>query len=291
MLKNRIISAVIILSGVFLAATLLPPLFVLLFTVALSSVAQMEFYRFMKSAGMPVHRLLGLVCGAALITVTMLTIGSETDSLLRAYRWEQVVLVVIVLSVFIAHLFDSKCEAPIESVSCTLLGIMYVPFLFNFYMKLAYGFEQSFVGISDTGRMLIFYSVVVIKITDVGAYFTGRLLGRHKMFPRVSPGKTWEGFAGGIVWAVAASMIFCYFSGSVLGMIRLPMMHAVILGFILALSGVVGDLFESLMKRAAGAKDSGTKVPGMGGLMDVFDSLLFGVPVLYVYVKIFLETS
>ena len=69
------------------------------------------------------------------------------------------------------------------------------------------------------------------------------------------------------------------------------MIHAFILGVVLALSGVVGDLFESLMKRAAGTKDSGSKVPGMGGLMDVFDSLLFGVPVLYIYVKIFLETS
>ncbi len=291
MLKYRIKSAIVILSGVTLAATCLPPLGVLLFAIAMSTIAQLEFYRFMKDAGIPVRRFLGLFCGAMLLAVTMFTIGSDTDTLLRGYRWEQLVLVAIVLSVFVAYLFDSKCENPIAGISCTLLGIFYVPYLFNFYPKLAYGFEHSTIGVSDTGRMLIFYSVVVIKTTDIGAYFTGRMFGKHKMFPRVSPAKTWEGLAGGVVWAVVASIVFCKVTLGVLGDVTLPMFHAVILGFVLAVVGVLGDLFESLIKRAAGAKDSGTKVPGMGGILDVFDSLLFGVPVLYIYIKLFLDIS
>lgn len=292
MLRNRIISGLVILVGVFLAASYLPPLGTLLFIITVSSVAQLEFYRFMKSAEIPVDRFVGLVSGAVLIAVTMFTVGSDSDALLKGYGWEEVLFLAIVISVFISQLFNARCEKPIVCASCTLLGFLYVPYLFNFYTKLAYGFERSehAVGVSYTGKMLVFYSVVVIKITDVGAYFTGRLLGKHKMFPRVSPGKTWEGLAGGVVSAVTASIIFCKCTAGMLGIIEFPMVHAVILGFLLSVIGVIGDLFESLVKRAAGVKDSGTKVPGMGGILDVFDSLLFGVPFLYVYIKIFLES-
>ena len=127
-----------------------------------------------------------------------------------------------------------------------------------------------------------------MKITDVGAYITGTLLGRHKLIPRISPGKTWEGAFGGVTVAVITSITFLVLRDHSLGTVQISTMHAAVLGLLLGVVGTVGDLFESLLKRASGAKDSGAVVPGMGGLLDVLDSLLFAAPVLYVYLRLFL---
>lgn len=293
MLKHRLISGIVIGITVFTVATYMPPVGALLFIVLLSSVAQLEVYRFMRSAGLPVQRLVGVLCGAALITVTLFTENSCNGLSENRIIGEQLVLLAIVLSVLIAHLFQSKCTNPLVSVACTLFGIMYVPYLFNYFTKLAFGFEKasSGYGVSETGRLLVFYAVIVVKSADVGAFFVGRKFGKHKLFPRVSPGKTWEGFAGGLVMSVCASVIFWYRCDGALGLVILPLSHALIMGVLLSTIGVIGDLFESLLKRSAGAKDSGTKVPGMGGSMDVFDSLLFGVPAMYAYVRLFLDMA
>jgi phosphatidate cytidylyltransferase len=132
--------------------------------------------------------------------------------------------------------------------------------------------------------MLIFYLVIVVKSTDTGAYFTGRLLGKHKLFPKISPGKTWEGFVGGLLTAILASCLFSLYTGFSLGEVDFPLRNAAVLGLVLALAGVIGDMMESLIKRATGTKDSGSVILGMGGILDVLDSLLVGAPVLYLYI-------
>ena len=109
------------------------------------------------------------------------------------------------------------------------------------------------------------------------------LIGRHKMIPRISPGKTWEGFAGAILVSTLASLLFVQFLGQ-----KMPGMnwtHAVILGVVLGICAVVGDLIESLFKREAGAKDSGRFFPGIGGMLDLLDSLLFNAPIMYLYLR------
>ena len=146
-------------------------------------------------------------------------------------------------------------------------------------------------SVGHTGRMMILYLVAVVKMSDVGAFFTGRSLGRHKLFPRLSPKKTIEGLAGGIVSSVVVSLLFFWLTGGALGSIQFGLIDAIALGIILPIVGVFGDLFESLLKRAAGMKDSGTLIPGMGGVLDVLDSLLFGAPVLYAYVVLFLDSA
>jgi phosphatidate cytidylyltransferase len=103
------------------------------------------------------------------------------------------------------------------------------------------------------------------------------------MIPRISPGKTWEGFCGAIVVSTAASVIFAHVAGAHLTGMTLP--HAVILGIILSIGAVVGDLIESLFKREAGLKDSGRLFPGVGGILDLLDSLLFNAPLMYLYLR------
>jgi phosphatidate cytidylyltransferase len=117
----------------------------------------------------------------------------------------------------------------------------------------------------------------------MGAYAVGSLIGRHKMIPRISPGKTWEGFAGAILASTLASLAF-----NALAQDRLAGMnwlHAVVLGVLLSTSAVVGDLIESLFKREAGVKDSGRFFPGIGGILDLLDSILFNAPLMYLYLR------
>jgi phosphatidate cytidylyltransferase len=160
----------------------------------------------------------------------------------------------------------------------TLFGLMYVPWLLNFIQKINF-----FTGLGGDGKFYVFYFILVTKFSDTGAYVVGSLIGKHKMIPRISPGKTWEGFAGAIVVSTGASLVFVHFFSS--HMKGMNPIHAVILGVVMSSTAVIGDLIESLFKREAGLKDSGKFFPGIGGILDLLDSLLFNAPIMYLYLR------
>jgi phosphatidate cytidylyltransferase len=120
-------------------------------------------------------------------------------------------------------------------------------------------------------------------MSDTGAYCVGSLIGKHKMIPRVSPGKTWEGFAGGIAFSILSSWAFFSFANSHFA--GMTFEWAIALGAVLGVGSVLGDLIESLMKREADMKDSGSFFPGIGGILDLLDSLLFNAPIMYLVLK------
>jgi phosphatidate cytidylyltransferase len=153
---------------------------------------------------------------------------------------------------------------------------MYVPWLLNFISKINF-----FPGVE--GRYYLLFFIIITKFSDTGAYAVGSLIGRHKMIPRISPGKTWEGFGGALVVSVLASLVFVHFAGA--HMRGMNWRHAIILGLVLGLAAVVGDLIESIFKREAGVKDSGKFFPGIGGILDLLDSLLFNAPLMYLYLR------
>ena len=134
--------------------------------------------------------------------------------------------------------------------------------------------------------MMVF--IVVSKMSDTWAYCTGQLIGRTKMIPRVSPGKTWEGFAGGIIFSMVAAWLFVHFAEGPFK--NVPLAHALSLGVVLGVGSVFGDLVESLFKREAGMKDSGSFFPSVGGILDILDSLLFNAPLMYLYLKYILPS-
>ncbi len=290
MLKQRLASGALIGGVLVLVANYLPPVFAWLLLVAIAMLALQEFYAMANRAGYPVFRGVGTLCGAAMITATYWTTGPDASHLANGYKWENLILFATLLAMFLRQFPQKRNEQPIATIAVSLLGVWYVPFLFNYFTRLAFGWEgaTSAMRVSPTGRWLILYLVAVVKCSDIGAYFTGRFLGRHKLFPRLSPKKTWEGFFGGVAASVAVSAIFQQATGGMLGKVAFSMGHALVLGLVLAVAGVLGDLFESLLKRASDTKDSGTLIPGMGGLLDVLDSLLFGAPVLYAYARLFL---
>jgi phosphatidate cytidylyltransferase len=291
MLRQRLISGGLVGGAFLLAVFYLPPFGGLLVLLSIATMGLLEFYRMVNSAGIPTYRNIGVLCGLALITSTFFNIGPGHASLDRAYKLEHLIMLATLIIVFVRQFPQKLNDKPLQTMGCTLFGIWYVPYMFNFVTRLTYQWNTSdaLPCVTQTGGLLVLYVIVVIKFTDIGAYFVGSMFGRHKLLPRISPGKTWEGLAGGIAAAVSASWLFCRLIHFDFIAFKMTPFDATILGLLLAGVSVVGDMFESLVKRASGIKDSGSVLPGMGGILDVIDSILFGAPVFYAYVSLFLK--
>ncbi len=276
---------------VLVSAFFLPSVCIIALLTLIAAAAILEFYRLLDVAGIPSFRVVGVLAAIALVLGTGWSLVVPRVLGVRVFEAEVFVLFITVTAVLLRQFPQKHNTQPLATVACTLLGILYVPMLFNFFTKLAFTWGESspFATVSATGVALPIYLIVVVKVTDIGAYFTGRLFGRHKLIPRISPGKTWEGFIGGILTGLLTSLMFRAANGGCFGQVAWSWFDAVALGLLLPLIGTVGDLTESLLKRAAGVKDAGSMVPGMGGLLDVLDSLLFAAPALYYYVAFVLK--
>lgn len=240
-----------------------------------------EFYDLVERRGLACYRFWGITLGLVLMTATFLyftgIIPHAHESLpAKANDFEVAIVVLSVLALCVRRFVDKRLETGMVAIATTLFGFLYVPWLLNFIAKIAFH-----PGID--GRYYVLYFILVTKFSDVGAYVTGSLMGRHKMIPRISPGKTWEGFAGAVVWSTGASVGITMLLGERLQ--GMTVGHAVVLGMVLSVAAVVGDLIESLFKREAGAKDSGRIFPGIGGILDLLDSLLFNAPLMYLYLR------
>jgi phosphatidate cytidylyltransferase len=269
--------------GAFWAVVLLyvPPMGLFLLLLACSTLCQWEFYKLAEQGGFATCRSIGLALGALwLVTLFAYPAGSG------GVRLEPLLLIGAGGLLLVHLLFDPRARRPMESAAITLLGLFYVPFLLSFYVRLAQWDAAGPLILSRGGIFLAFYASLVVKFTDVGGYAAGMICGRHKMFPRISPAKSWEGLAGGLTLAVAFSVgaVLIARSWSVVPVTPLTHMSLPVaagLGLLLGVVGVLGDLVESMFKRSVNAKDSSGILPFMGGLLDVFDSLLFAPAVLY----------
>jgi phosphatidate cytidylyltransferase len=167
-------------------------------------------------------------------------------------------------------LSNSSLDDALPSSAIAVLATLYVGMLGGSLIRLHDDFT--------TGWKLVLFLLMVVWLGDAGAYYVGKSLGRHKLSPRISPKKTVEGLAGGIAVSIITAVIvhFTFFK-------ELPIVHAIVAGVILSIAGVIGDLAESMWKRSAAVKDSGTLIPGHGGFLDRFDSIFFTAPILYSY--------
>jgi len=163
-------------------------------------------------------------------------------------------------------------EEALPSSAIAIMATLYVGMLGGSLIRLRNDFPQSI------GPKLVFFLVLVVWLGDAGAYYVGKRFGRHLLSPRISPKKTIEGLIGGIAVSVLTAVVihFTFFQA-------FPLVHAIIAGIILSVAGVIGDLAESMWKRSAAVKDSGTLFPGHGGFLDRFDSVFYTTPILYVY--------
>lgn len=175
-----------------------------------------------------------------------------------------------------------------EGIAFTLFGVLYLPWLFSFVLKILYLTPRTATG-ELTGTYYAILLIVITKFADVGAFLCGSLFGKHLFCPNISPKKTWEGFFGALFFSLAASLIF-YF----LFQHQLPLLTpglVIILSLGLAPIGIAGDLAESLLKRSLHTKDSSQTLPGIGGGMDLIDSILFTAPLFYFILQFFLLRS
>jgi phosphatidate cytidylyltransferase len=245
-------------------------------------IALLEFYRMLDHQGLPNFKVTGMICGAVMLGGSFYYFSKMGPA--RSYDFEVAVLLFFLLTVFARQMFARlRHDEPLQTMAYTLFGLLYVLWLYNFITKIVYVMPRSSAGMV-TGQFYVLYLIAVTKFSDMGAYLTGSLVGRHLMTPQISAKKTWEGFFGALAFALLCSLaLFKLMPGH---LSALTWTHATILGLLLGFAAVVGDLAESIIKRSTGVKDSGNLLPGIGGALDLVDSLLFTAPLLFFYLRL-----
>ncbi|MEP6820029.1 MAG: phosphatidate cytidylyltransferase [bacterium] len=269
---SRIITAVIALP-ILIASILVPwlqPLFVAIAAAALV-FGLYEFYVLARKKDMKPDVGAGFLGGAALFTIFYFATPDRVDRL--DLPTIALVLIVLTIGTLVAAMFrGAPFEKMIAASGVTILGVLYVVLLGGHLVALRTGFEQKL-----SAHLLSFFFLVLMG-ADTGAYYVGRAIGKHKLAPTISPGKTWEGVVGGLAAALALATAahFWFFK-------ELPLKWALPLAGVMAVLGILGDLTESALKRGAGAKDAAKILPGHGGALDRLDSLLFNAPLIYYF--------
>jgi phosphatidate cytidylyltransferase len=186
----------------------------------------------------------------------------------------------VLFSLGISLLRPDEQSRALASVSATVFGVIYVGLLASFMVGVRMIADTPTTPKLAAKLLTTFFAMVMM--TDTGAYYTGRTLGRHKLAPRISPGKTIEGSIGGFITAILAGLVcrLVFFP-------QIPVVHVILLGGVIGIVSQIGDLAESMLKRGSEVKDSGSIFPGHGGMLDRVDSLLFCAPILYYYSKLF----
>lgn len=231
-----------------------------------------EFYGLIeKNAGVKISKLWGMGAGAVLVVASFLYFSTGITIGIALY-------IAFMILIFVGELY-LKREDPIKSLAYNVLGQMYIAVPFSLACYLAYAHSSG-----DYHFLYILAVLVFIWVNDSFAYLTGMTFGKHRLFERISPKKSWEGFIGGAVFAMAASYAFYYFFG------ELSVLSWMGFAAVTVVAGTWGDLIESLLKRTLGVKDSGNMIPGHGGILDRFDSTLLAIPAVVVYL-LFLQAA
>jgi len=264
MLIYRIISTVVLVAIVWFAI-LIDWFYVLVVTIMIV-LGLYEFFTMVERKGISIYKYFGIATGI-MIPLSIYFKFELTRS------WELLFIVLALLILIVLQLTRKNNSQAVEGISVTLFGIIYVAWFFSFLIKLRY---------LPNGGNFVASLILITKGTDIGAYLIGVRWGRVPLIARISPKKSVEGAFGGFIFSILcglASRIFLPFS----------YLHLALMGIIFGVIGQLGDLSESLFKRDCQVKDSGRLLPGMGGVFDVMDSLLFTAPVFYFYMSVIMK--
>jgi phosphatidate cytidylyltransferase len=279
---NRLLTALIALP-VLIAAMILPyffpnefwaktPFAVIAAAALLMGLA--EFFTLTKKMELKADATAGILASAIVF------IAFFFDAPAKSPDFFGISLAVAMIIIFIrqAFRFQADFTKMLAGTGVTIFAVVYLFFLGGHLIALRMGFE----GKPLLSTQLLIFFFFVIWLSDAGAYYSGRLFGKHKLAPKISPGKTWEGCAGGMIAALGGAAIASY--------TFFPELHiaaALPLAAAMNVLAVLGDLTESAIKRGAGAKDAASILPGHGGLLDRLDSLLFNAPLLYYFARVY----
>lgn len=266
---KRLLTAVIVLP--FLIASILISwlwwLFVLL-AAASMVLALWEFYLLAKRLQLKPDPVPGFVAGAALITISL----QKGEPWLNFLLFLLVIIVLVIATLIGAMVRGAPFDKMIGSTGATILGVLYIALLGTHLVLIRNGFEPTL-----SAHLLSFFFLVLMG-ADAGAYYVGRAIGKRKLAPSISPGKTWEGAIGAVVAALAMGVLAHYWFFR-----ELPLKWTLPLALTMSIVGIFGDLVESALKRSASTKDAANILPGHGGLLDRLDSLLFNAPLIYYF--------
>ena len=240
-------------------------------------LAVLEFFALGEHMGFHAYRT--WTCVAALAIFAEQWSAARADSLRSLADWIQIgreprvtldlVLVAFVLGMAAIALATRRALAEVlPAVSLSAGALIFIVVPFSAVVRLD--------GPANIGRQLLLFTLVVVWVGDTAAYFVGRAVGRTKMAPQLSPGKTWEGAAANVIGSLAVGVIFSRW-------IQIDPLHMVAMGGLASVAGQAGDLLESAYKRSAGVKDSGTILPGHGGVLDRIDALILAAPAVWYY--------
>lgn len=243
-------------------------------------IAQHEFYAILSKRGMQPFNKLGVFLGAAMLlgpyyigTVLMHWAEPGRTSVFLAIN--SGILAAAILLCCVRILNEREPQHRVEALLATVFGLVLIPFLLQFFVLV------FFLGKDETsGLLLAVWLLAVTKFCDTGALLTGMAIGRTKMAPSISPKKTWEGAAGGVVVSVLVGSLLAYLFRNWLPE-GFTVAFAAAAAVPVAVFGIIGDLVESMIKRLADVKDSGKTIPGIGGAFDLLDSVLLAAPVGY----------
>ena len=228
-----------------------------------------EFFYMIKKKGIPIYSYFGIFIG--------IFIPASIYSRFELTRnWELLFITLAFLAILILQFARKDNTNAVVGIATTMFGVFYVSWLFSFTIKVRYllpGWD---------GIQLLAFILIVTKCGDIGALLVGSKFGKHPLLPRVSPNKSVEGSLGSFVFSVVAALL-C--QGFLPGTVHFALWQVALMGAFFGGMGQLGDLSESLMKRDCQVKDSGKLLPGMGGILDIIDSLLFSVPAFYLYMS------
>jgi phosphatidate cytidylyltransferase len=261
-LKKRIVTGVIAIPTLCLLIAYgpEPTLFIMVLIAVILGLR--EFYLLVLPENKEHERAIGIILG--IVIATFMYLGDT--SLLHASLGLSIVLL---CSMYMLKSHDFT--AAISKVAITLFGVLYIGFLLSYV---------TLIDKVSPGKRWIFFLVAIIWAADIGSFFVGSFMGKHKLYAKVSPKKTIEGLVGGIGGGVAAALLYRTFLFP-----DLTVSDCLFLGLFLTLFGQLGDFTESMIKRSAHVKDSSNLIPGHGGMLDRLDSFLFSAPFLYFYIR------
>lgn len=264
---SRIITSTLLILFVIATIFLLPDWFFCFVVTLLIGMGIYEFFEMVEKKKIFVYKYYGTLTGVLLPIVIYLKYGGFVPDL------EPFLIVIISLFVFVLQFTRKDNTQALAGISITLLGILYISWFFSFMLRLKY---------LQNGAYLVSFLLLVTKSGDIGAYLIGSAIGRHNLIPRISPKKTVEGTLGGFLVSIATAFL-------AKGLLPNPsLVDLIMLGALLGVLSQIGDLSESLIKRDCQVKDAATYLPGLGGVLDIIDSLLFTTPIFYFYVRMFM---
>lgn len=298
-MTRRIITGILVGAAWLLGLCYMPGWLLFGVLLVMSCLCQNEFYQMMKRKGYPLSRNCGMAMGITWLFACYAYPPLAAGRLPVGHQFETLIVAMLVFALLLRVLFDARIDKPVEHIGVTLLGFFYLPFMLSFFIRLAqWGGDTMFeIPCARSGVFLAAFLAAVVKFSDVGAFAVGMTFGRHKMFPRISPKKSWEGLVGGLIFSMAVSVGLATMSQRCEWLPRCPLVdltvsHALVLGLVLGMVGVLGDLVESMFKRSVDIKDSAGLLPGgAGGILDMFDSLTFTPAVLYFFLAWFVGQS